>query len=71
MISPEELMQDNAARAEVEEANKIERAVATAVETMALRVPAFEALKHLIITGMSLFIFLMRVGCKSIDWIIT
>lgn len=48
----EELMQDPEARAHVEEAfNKIERAVATSVETMALRVPAFEALKHLIVTG--------------------
>lgn len=47
-----ELAQNPDARAEVELGlNKIERAVTTEIETLALRVPIFEALKHLVVTG--------------------
>ncbi|OHB39594.1 MAG: hypothetical protein A2882_16300 [Phenylobacterium sp. RIFCSPHIGHO2_01_FULL_70_10] len=47
-----ELTQSEEQRGEVEKAlGKIERAVAMDVETTALRVPVFEALKHLIVVG--------------------
>lgn len=47
-----ELAQNPDARAEVELGlNRIERAVTTEIETLALRVPIFEALKHLVVTG--------------------
>lgn len=51
-----ELTKAEGARGEAEKAlNKIERAVALDVETTAIRVPLFEALKHLIVVGNVLF----------------
>ena len=51
----EKLAQDKGARAEVEEAlSKIERAVMTEIETEALRVAAFSALKYLVCIGNAL-----------------
>ncbi len=48
----EEITRQPGMRAEVEEGlNKIERAVTNEIEVQALRVPSFEALKHLIVTG--------------------
>lgn len=51
----EELTKQEGMRAQVEEGlNKIERAVQTYVETAAIRVGAFEALKHLVVGGNAL-----------------
>ncbi|QBE66844.1 portal protein [Pseudoduganella lutea] len=60
----EELTQAEGMRAKVEEGlNKIERAVQAEVEASALRVAAFEALKHLIAGGNSL-LFLTDTGLR-------
>jgi len=54
----EKLTKQEGMRAEVEEGlNRIERAVANEIETTAIRAPAFESLKHLIVGGNCLVYF--------------
>jgi len=58
----EEMTKQEGMRAEVERAlNKIERSVMNEIETTALRVPAFEAIKHLIVAGNGL-LYMPRQG---------
>jgi hypothetical protein len=60
-----ELGADNAARGKVEEAlAKIERNAMSEIETMALRVPVFEALKQLIVAGNALIHMPKKGGIK-------
>jgi hypothetical protein len=57
-----ELGQDEAGRGQVEEAlSKIERTAMQEIETLAIRVPVFEALKQLVVAGNSL-IYLPKKG---------
>ena len=61
----QKIAQDPAARADVEEAlGKIERAVSTAIETEALRVPSFLALKYLVCLGNALVYLEPNGGMK-------
>lgn len=61
----EKLSGQKGMRAEVEEGlNKIERAVATTIETEALRVPTFSALKYLVCIGNTLMYLPPKGGMK-------
>lgn len=61
----EKMTNQQGMRAEVEEAlNKIERSVMTTIETEALRVSGFLALKYLVVTGNSLVYMMPEGGMK-------
>lgn len=58
----EKLTQQEGMRAKVEEGlNKIERSVQTEIEATAIRVDAFEGLKHLVVTG-NILLYLPKEG---------